>query len=144
MLHVKADGEKGMASILAICLFGIILFFSMAIITLEKNEKDIIVGFSDGMVAQSIAESGAEQAILQLKKDAKLLVKAKNARALEPALLVVSSKTVENGSEYRVYLTYSDSRYVLMSVSDSHNQHGQVFVYLEPVENGFSVERWEK
>lgn len=140
----ETDNEKGTASILAICLLGIILFFSMAILSLEKNEKDIVVGFSDGLLAQSIAESAAEKAILQLERDASWLVKAKSAKALEPALLVISSKSTENKPGYRVYLTYNDTRYVLMAVSDLHDQQGQVFVYLEPVENGFIVERWEK
>jgi hypothetical protein len=144
LLNIKYNNEKGVASVLAICLFGIIVFFSMAVLTLGRNEKKIIDGFSDGLTAQALAESGAERAILKLKEDGSWLMKAKNQKYPEYAAVVISAAIPENESNYQVYLVYDDFRYVLMSMSNFHGQQGQVFVYLLPTESGFVVERWEK
>lgn len=137
--------EKGFASLLGLCLLSLILFFSLGIACLNQNEKYIIDNFIGEMQAENLAAAGAEKALLQLRQNADPLVKARQAKPLEASICLGEKELA--GSPIRkcaVYLTYDQGRYILMSVSQIDDIKGQVFVYLQPVENGFSVEKWER
>jgi hypothetical protein len=137
--------EKGFASLLGLCLLSLMLFFALGIASLNQNEKLIVDNFISGLQAENLAASGAEKAILQLRRDASPLAKAREAKPLDAAICLWENDTA--GVPIRkctVYLTYDQGKYILMSISQMDAVKGQVFVYLQPTETGFSVEKWER
>lgn len=134
--------QKGFASVLGLCILSVMVFFGLAMLYLNQNEKSIVSGFAKGMQAQNLAESGAERAVLKLQQNKDLLREAQQASRAACIWESVDHGAVDQ--ECRVYLTYDNEIYILMAVGTVAGSKGQIFVYLQPTEDGFTIEKWER
>jgi Tfp pilus assembly protein PilX len=134
--------EKGVASILGMFVLSILLLLGTAVFYLSANEMLVANNFQNGIQAQLMAESGIEAALEKIHNDNELWLRI--GEKMENQSCIVEINDSEIHGRCQVYVTKTEEQVVLMAVSRVFDSSGQIFVYLKPENNGFTIVRWER